>query len=68
MPIVTTVDHALVVGLSSNVLEASGAFARPDGIGVYTRELGTALASLGVSVLPLGSTMRAVPQPVSRFP
>jgi glycosyltransferase involved in cell wall biosynthesis len=48
----------LVVGLSSNVLETNGAYARPDGIGVYTRELRRALLASGVSVRAIGSPVR----------
>jgi glycosyltransferase involved in cell wall biosynthesis len=45
----------LVVGLSSNVLESSGRGARPDGIAVYTRELGNALEVEGVQIRRIGA-------------
>ena len=47
----------IVVGISSNVLERFGRAARPDGIGVYTRELADALATAGVHVLRIGAPM-----------
>ena len=47
----------IVVGISSNVLERFGRAARPDGIGVYTRELADALTSAGVQVLRIGAPM-----------
>lgn len=48
----------LVVGISSNVLEAAGPLSRPDGIGVYTRELEAALVANGVCVRRIGSPVR----------
>jgi len=47
----------IVVGISSNVLERFGRAAKPDGIGVYTRELADALAKAGVHVLRIGAPM-----------
>jgi alpha-1,3-rhamnosyl/mannosyltransferase len=50
---------SLVIGLSSNVLEAPGFVARPDGIGTYTRELEDALRTEGAVVRRVGAPMRA---------
>jgi alpha-1,3-rhamnosyl/mannosyltransferase len=49
---------APVVGLSSNVLEGVEFAARPDGIGVYTRELEAALGAVGVGVRRFGAPLR----------
>lgn len=51
-------NSSLVVGLSSSVLETSGGFARPDGIGTYTREIERALVAAGASICRIGSPMR----------
>ena len=47
----------LVVGLSSRVLETTARLGRPDGIGVYTEQLRTALIREGVQVRPIGSVL-----------
>lgn len=54
-----TADSSLVIGLSSSVLEDSGGFARPDGIGTYTREIERALIAAGASIWRIGSPIRA---------
>lgn len=49
---------ALVVGLSSSVLESNARLGRPDGIGIYTEQLRAALIKRGVQVCPIGSPLR----------
>lgn len=58
-PIVPRTEHPPIVGLSSNVLESSAAFGRPDGIGTYTRELERALVRAGITVRRVGAPVRA---------
>lgn len=56
---VQTHQQRLVVGLSSNVLEAHDATPRPDGIGTYTRELEHALMREGAVVRRVGAPIVA---------
>lgn len=59
MPTVRADESPLVVGMSSNVLEFGSAPGRLDGIGIYTRELESALVRRGVNVQRIGAPMRA---------
>jgi alpha-1,3-rhamnosyl/mannosyltransferase len=55
---VQTPERALAVGLSANVLESRETATRPDGIGVYTRELERALIAAGTRVRRIGTPAR----------
>ena len=59
---VQTPQKRIVVGLSSDVLEAHDAGTRPDGIGVYTRELELALSGLDIDVRRVGATRLHAPR------
>ena len=53
-----TPERAVVVGLSASVLESRATASRPDGIGVYTRELELALIGAGATVQRIGAPVR----------
>jgi alpha-1,3-rhamnosyl/mannosyltransferase len=58
MPTVPDDATPLRVGISSNVLESGATAGRLDGIGIYTRELETALIARGIDVRRIGAPMR----------
>ena len=58
MPTVPDDATTLRVGISSNVLESGATAGRLDGIGIYTRELETALIARGIDVRRIGAPMR----------